>query len=532
MVRQNSFVEAYNYVKQMDSIRENKIRDQLNESIQKHKNEIDRINNIRDSREIKRMEHSRLLEDCKNDALATVIKAIYIEALQPEALTDNGLILAESLVDSWIKNKGGASRVIAENRNKTYLLNRLCTIAEEAAFREAEEIEGMDDEGSDTNTDSAPTPADDKKAKVTELMAQAQALIAKATAIQNGENVDTDDDTSEDSAEDTSDSVSADDLSSDDAESSEDNNEENSEESETKTNDEKSEEDSEEDNFDDDTEMDSDSEEDIDDIEDDEESEDDSEEDEDDLDNDGESDEEEDEDIDSIEDDEEDSDEDDFDDDTEMDSDSEEDIDDMEDDPDEEDDIEDDGNIDGSDIADTDEEPTSINGTDDEGESNPNGQIFDDLEQEEDVKKAVEIISQRVADAEEDFVKRNAEDKKKIDDLIGKISDNIKTVEKISDNDSPESKVAEESVRMYNRQIKNITENRPQKVFEKMVRKLSESAIKDKVLKEAYTLDDGKLDIGGIIESAKVMYGFLEALNTLQLERVDKDYIMNVIKEL
>ena len=526
MVRQNSFVEAYNYVKQMDSIRENKIRKQLSESIQKHKDEIDRINNIRESREIRRREHSKLLEDCKNNALATVIKAIYIEALQPEALTDNGLILAESLVDSWIKNKGGAARVIAENRNKTYLLNRLCTIAEEAAFREAEEIEGMDNEGSDSNTDSAPTPADDKKAKVTELMAQAQALIAKATAIQNGENVDTDDDASEDNAEDSSDSVSADDMSSDDSESSEDNGEESTEEAEDDSSESEDNEDFES-SDDNEEEMDSDSDEDIDDIEDGQE---DDEENEDDLDNDGESDEDEDNDVDSVEDNEDD----DFDDDEEMDSDpdDEEDIDDIEDGPDEEDDIEDDGAEDGSDIADTDEEPATINGTDDEGNANSNGQIFDDLEQEEDVKKAVEIISQRVADAEEDFVKRNAEDKKKIDDLIGKISDNIKTVEKISDNDAPESKVAEESVRMYNRQIKNITENRPQKVFEKMVRKLSESAIKDKVLKEAYTLDDGKLDIGGIIESAKVMYGFLEALNTLQLERVDKEYIANVLKEL
>ena len=534
MVHQNSFVEAYNYVKQMDSIRENKIQQKLNESIQKHKEMIDKINDIRESREMRRREHSKLLEDCKNDALATVIKAIYIEALQPEALTDNAIIFAESLVDSWIKSKGGASRVIAENRNKTYLLNRLCTIAEEAALKEAEEIEGMENEESSDNDESTPTPADDKKAKVTELMAQAQALIAKATAIQNGENVDTDDNTGEDtSTDDTTDSVSADDMSSDEGETSEDSDNDES------TNDSEEESDDESEDLDDDTTMDSDSEEDIDDIEDDEDSESDDDEDEDDseednedsesdddenvddLDNDGESDEEEDDDVDSIDDD-----------DMTMDSDSDEDIDDMDDAPDEEDDIEDDGGEDGSDIADTDEEPTTINGTDDEGNPGEKGQIFDDLEQEEDVKKAVEIISQRVADAEEDFVKRNAEDKKKIDDLIGKISDNIKTVEKISDDDAPESKVAEESVRMYNRQIKNITENRPQKVFEKIVRKLTESAVKDKVLKEAYTLDDGKLDIGGIIESAKVMYGFLEALNTLQLERVDKDYIANVIKEL
>ena len=524
-------------------MRENKIKQQLNESIQRHKDEINRIENIRESREKKLRNHSRLLEDCKNDALGTVLKAIYIEALDPASLTDNGIILAESLVDSWIKSKGGASRIIALNRNKTYLLNRLCNIAEEAAFLEAEEIEGAEKE--EENSENKTTSEEEKQNKVSELMAQAQELIAKATAIQNGEDVD------EDPAEDTgdTDSVSADDMSSDDGESSEeapaeDEGEESAEEAETE--DSESEESDDDIDTDDDTTMDSDSDEDIDDVED---SEDDSEDDsddsddEDDLDDDGESDSDEDDDVDSVEDDNEDdldndgeSDEDedddvdsvDDDDDMTMDSDSDEDIDDIED-----QDVEDDGAEDGSDISDVeDEEPTTVNGEEQDGTPGAKGKIFDELEDEEDVKKAVQIISQRVADAEEDFVKRNAEDKKKIDDLIGKISDNIKTVEKISDNDDPKSKVAEESVRMYNRQIKNITENRPQKAFEKIVRKLSESALKDTVLKENYTLENGRLDIGGIIESAKVMYGFLEALNTLQLERVDKEYMANVIRDL
>ena len=518
MVRENSFVEAFNYIKKMDSIRENKIQQQLNESIQKHKEEIDRIQNIRESRELKIRNHSKLLEDCKNDALATVLKAIYIEALVPSSLTDNGIILAESLVDSWIKQKGGASRIIVENRNKTYLLNRLCNIAEKAALLEAEEVENIEkeDEG-EANSDSKGSSEEDKKAKVSELMAQAQELIAKAEAIQNGEDVDTD--TSAEDGE-SSEEVSADDLSSDESESEP---EETSDDSEAEDSGEES---KEEEIEDDEEEV----EEDEDDLE---EDEDELEEDEDDLEEDEEEEAEE-ENEETSEDDSEES-EDDFEDDEDLPEDEDDGLDDGE-----ESDVEDDGNVDGSDITGEDmddSEPVSVNDTDDtdeEGEkdTSPKGQIFDELEDEEDVKKAVQIINQRVSDAEEDFIKRNAEDKKKIDDLIGKISDNIKTVEDISNNDDPKSKVAEESVRMYNRQIKNITENRVQKVFEKMVRKLSESAVKDPVLKESYTLESGKLDIGGIIESAKVMYGFLETLNTLQLERIDKNYIMDMIKEL
>lgn len=582
MIR-NSFVEAFNYIKQMDSIKENKIKQQITESMQKHQDMVDKIYNIRESREMKLRNHSKLIEDCKNDALSTIIKAIYIEALEPASLTDNALILAESLVDSWIKSKGGASRIIAENRNKTYLLNRICTIAEEAAFMEVDEIEALEKEESE-ETATPDTNEEVRKSKVSELMAKAQELIAKANAIQNGadieeektDDVETDDtveDTTTDNTdvEDTADSVSADDLSSSDStegsEETSDTEETESEDIETTEDNEGSEEveDTEEitdtedsegneeiedteteeiDNGDEseeieDTEteeIDSDNEE----VEDtDTEEEVDTDEESDDLESvDTEADDTEevvDDDTEEVED-TDDTDSEDLDD-TEdgvddSDSEDEEDLDDADTETDSDEDIEDDGNVDGSDIVDTDEEPKTIDGEEDDGTPASKGKIFDELEDEEDVKKAVEIISQRVADAEEDFVKRNAEDKKKIDDLIGKISDNIKTVEKISNNDDPKSKVAEESVRMYNRQIKNITENRPMKVFEKMVRKLSESTVKDKVLKEAYTLENGRLDIGGIIESAKVMYGFLEALNTLQFERVDKDYIENVIKEL
>lgn len=103
------------------------------------------------------------------------------------------------------------------------------------------------------------------------------------------------------------------------------------------------------------------------------------------------------------------------------------------------------------------------------------GKIFEELEKEEDVKKAIELIKQRVADAEESFIKRNAEDKKQIDELLSKISDNVKTVEDLSEEEPEKSKVAEESARNYNRRIKAITENRPLTVLEKMTRNLSSS---------------------------------------------------------
>lgn len=177
----------------------------------------------------------------------------------------------------------------------------------------------------------------------------------------------------------------------------------------------------------------------------------------------------------------------------------------------------------------------SENTSDDaKAEENEDKDAFDELDKEEDVKKAVETIKARVADAEETFIKNNAEDKQKIDELLNKISDNVKTVKDMGDEnaDSGEAKVAKEHAMKYRQQINAITENRPLNVFEKMVRKFNKNIISDQVLKEQYCTEDGKLDVPMIVESSKVLYTFLETINTLQLEKVDANYIKEVIDSI
>jgi hypothetical protein len=41
-------------------------------------------------------------------------------------------------------------------------------------------------------------------------------------------------------------------------------------------------------------------------------------------------------------------------------------------------------------------------------------------------------------------------------------------------------------------------------------------------------MEDGNMDTYMIVESAKVMYGFLETVNTLKLANVDEKYIEKV----
>ena len=543
----NALISAYKCIKEQDELAAKKHSDAIAEAAKKHQDAVDKIYNIRESRELKRRAHSQLVEDCKNDALAIAIKAIYIEALDPASLTDEGLFLAESMVDNWVREKGGASAIIASCRNKTYLLNKICSVVEDVALENVRIIEADESEATVDEQDKA---EEEKKAKVTQMLAQANALIAKATAIQNGDESvldDTDDSAAaseEAPAEDSGEEVDLDqpvegeteeagaeaedkelpDEADPDFGDTDDNAEEKSSEEDEKEA-EKSEEKAEEE------------------IEDSEKSEEESEEKEKEEEDDDKDD---DDDKEDKDDDEEESDDDDDEESELSDTDEDSDIDDSDVDPlgdveeleagEEEDQQEAEEELTGDSLDDEDEveaddEPEVEDSVDGENTA-PEGKIFDELEKEEDVQKAVELIRQRVADAEEDFIKRNAEDKKKIDDLLGKISDNIKTVEDISDNDSTKSKIAQESTMMYKRKIKSITENRPQSVFERMARKLTEGITKDSDLRAVYLAESGRADMASVVETTRVMYGFMEALRTLQLEKVDENYIATVLKEM
>lgn len=399
---------------------------------------------IREMKERKNADRSKLLEAARNDALATVINAIYITALEAATLADENIILAESMTNNWIKENGGASAILGRVGNKTYLLSRITQIVEDAAEETVNQIENPEDDKYTTvKRDIAVAAAKEfiktaDKAQITDFVKQ---ILEPSTDDSSDDNEDLsvpEDDNDDNDTK--SDDVSFDD-SDDDDDTKDNSNDENN-------NDEKS-------NSEDDETQDNSNDENDDDTDDDDE----------DL---GEP-------------------------------------------------LDDDGV----------DQDTTVDGTTDN-----KGKIFDDLEKEEDVQKAIDVIRNRIADAEETFIKNNAEDKKKIEDILSKISNNVKTVEDLKDKDPDKAEVAQESARMYKRAIDSIKENKPLTIFEKMTRNLTKSIIMNESVKEKYLTEDGNIDTDLLVESAKVMYGFLETLNTLQLEKVDKDYIKNILTEM
>jgi hypothetical protein len=432
--RENSFGEAMKFLRDRNNSLVEQHEEKVNQKLNETKEFKDNYYKIREDRVRLENFQNKILESCKDAEMATAIKAIFITALEAETLTDNGIILAEEMVTRWIEDEGGAAKIISENRNKTYLLNRICDIVEEAALIDMKSILEADDEDEDDITkeeDEEEVDFDFEEEKDGKKEKEAEEVIDDP---ESGEEVDVKEEEDEEPDEDSNGNVTYGiEGEKDPADVDSDNDDD--EEDEDKVSDE---------------------------VED------------------------------AME--------------TEEESEDEED-DDEEDDDEEEEEV--------------DPEPEDYD-----------NKVLEDLDKEEDVQKAVALIRQRVADAEEIFIKNNAKDKEQINALLGKISDNIKTVEDMSDKDIEKGKdaVAQENVKLSRQKIEHITNSRPLSIMESFARCINKDIIRDEALKEAYIEEDGSLDVATIVESAKIMYGFLETLNTLQLKKVDEAYLKEIFK--
>lgn len=161
--------------------------------------------------------------------------------------------------------------------------------------------------------------------------------------------------------------------------------------------------------------------------------------------------------------------------------------------------------------------------------------ILNKLEDEEDVESAVNIIAQRISSAEEEFIRKNAEDKQKIEDLMRDMNDRLQAAKRDPNvSEEEEQEIEQEAKVEFKRQVDSIHGERSKTVFESFVERLSTSVVNDdsKGMKELYFSESGQLDIESVVEAGKCLYGFLEFVNTIQLEKVDNQYIEEVLANL
>lgn len=89
-----------------------------------------------------------------------------------------------------------------------------------------------------------------------------------------------------------------------------------------------------------------------------------------------------------------------------------------------------------------------------------------------------------------------------------------------------------ESIEMKTKaKLNSIKKNKKKNILECMVYNISKAALLNENM-SSYRDENGKLDMFKINENAKVMYTFLEMLNTTKLEKIDESYIRDVLKSL
>lgn len=147
-------------------------------------------------------------------------------------------------------------------------------------------------------------------------------------------------------------------------------------------------------------------------------------------------------------------------------------------------------------------------------------------------------ICGRVQDAVETFVTRNAANRQEIKDVLQATQDKIvaqqqKNSTDVTTDQTPEE-VAESFSQIANMKIRKI-ENTPVNLFDEMAYNACKNLYKipEKERKD-FTLENGKLDMETVMESCKVIYTFMEMLNTTRMHNFKpeelQDFVENVYK--
>lgn len=150
------------------------------------------------------------------------------------------------------------------------------------------------------------------------------------------------------------------------------------------------------------------------------------------------------------------------------------------------------------------------------------------------------LISNRVEDSVDDFIDSSKKNKFAIkqiyDNTKGKIdqinADQQEVVQDYPSEQPDQTQVMQqEAVAAARRREREILE-KPTTVFGEMTNIMLESIHKVGVLKEAYSNEYNKINFGKVVNDTKVMYTFLECLNTLNLIPIDESYINKMLYDM
>lgn len=150
--------------------------------------------------------------------------------------------------------------------------------------------------------------------------------------------------------------------------------------------------------------------------------------------------------------------------------------------------------------------------------------FYKELE-EVDVTDASKAIKDRVADAISDFIDTNTANKLEYEEIIKTAQDKVAAI------NGSDDIVAESYLDMAKRKINEMKNTRDKNVFECMVESLTTSVFKDESLKTRF-VNEGTVDMDGIVESAQLIYTMLEMVNTTNMVNVNEEFIDTYLANL
>lgn len=164
-------------------------------------------------------------------------------------------------------------------------------------------------------------------------------------------------------------------------------------------------------------------------------------------------------------------------------------------------------------------------------------QFFNNLDctNTEDVEEA---ISDRVSNAMADFINTNNNDHEEITNTLKNAQEKIDNVTSADDGEdnneesitTPDGNV-QESYQSLARAKVNRIRTAPKGVFHSMVSALSESVLKHEDMHDEF-MTEGHLNMDKIVDRTRIMYTFIEMLNTSRLDKVDEAFISETITNL
>lgn len=139
-----------------------------------------------------------------------------------------------------------------------------------------------------------------------------------------------------------------------------------------------------------------------------------------------------------------------------------------------------------------------------------------------DTSEASKLIKDKVTDAMTEFIDQNTQNKLDFEEIINTAKEKI--------TDLKEESAVESTMNEAKRQINEMKRTRHKNIFHYMVEAISKEAFKDINGVGRQYIHESKVDMDGVVNSAKLIYTMLEMLNTTEM--VSKDYIQTYIENL